>query len=67
MSSVQQSKKQHHECASKYSTLMGLIYNVENSVEKIMKAREATQTYNDCIYFKQINIENFENVTESLR
>lgn len=61
MSSVQQTKKPHQECASKYSMMMGLIYNVENSVEKIMKARDATLKYNNCIYFKQLQTENSNN------
>lgn len=61
MSNVQHTKKPHQECASKYSIMMGLMYNVENSVEKMIKARDATQKYNNCIYFKQSQTENLNN------
>jgi hypothetical protein len=46
---------------------MGLIYNVENSVEKMMKARDATQKYNNCIYFTQLQTEKINYNMISLR
>ena len=54
MNSVKTIKKSQADCSSNYSLLMGMLYNVEDSVEKMMKIQEASFKYNNCIYFKQL-------------
>lgn len=53
MSTSQSQYNQNNDCASKYSIMMGLIHNIEHSVEKMMKSREATIKYNNCIFIRQ--------------
>ena len=48
----EKSTNAYDDCSSKYSKVMGMIYNIENNVERMMKTKEATFKYNDCLYFK---------------
>lgn len=48
----EKSTNAYNDCSSKYSTVMNMIYNVENNVERMMKSKEATIKYNECLYFK---------------
>ena len=57
----------HNDCSSKYSTIMNMIYNVENKVEKMMKTREATIKYNDCLYLRDITKNTHHNIKPSYR
>lgn len=53
MNAVKNENKFHATCISEYSSMMKLFYNIENSVKRSMKAREATIYYNNCIYVRQ--------------
>lgn len=48
----EKSTNAYNECFSKYTTIMSMLYNVENKVEKMMKSKEALFKYNECLYSK---------------
>ena len=53
MNAVENKNEIHITCNSEYSSMLKLFYNIENSVKRSMKAREATIYYNNCIYIRQ--------------
>ena len=42
--------KKEKDCASKYANVMNILYNVEESVERMMKVKKASELYNKCLH-----------------
>ena len=49
--SSEKSTNTYNECSSKYTSIMSMIYNVENNVERMIKSKEALFKYNECLYY----------------
>lgn len=47
---TEKSTNTYNDCSSKYTSIMSMIYNVENNVERMIKSKEALFKYNECLY-----------------